>query len=266
MRVLGPGVGSARDEAVLELASRACHGDRHVAAAYDAPILVAFDNEDERYVERRQQRVDVQIDRVPDRVEGERVMREQQIKQRLQRLIVHWLQGSQIANPRPLPPPLTPAPSRRARRSLRSSRWPPRSRSPPPAERASSAPCSGASTRAAPTRSTAASTPRACAGTAATTTILLPCELPAPLPCHRSRLLAIRTTRHTLVAEHDPHHTQVTPHPQPLTCTPSPAPPHPRPLTWGRYVTQLTGGAATNDLLFTFNNPSVAEVGLDAML
>ena len=33
-----------------------------------------------------------------------------------------------------------------------------------------------------------------------------------------------------------------------------------------RYVTQLTGGAATNDLLFTFNNPSVAEVTYDAML
>ena len=92
---------------------------------------------------------------------------------------------------------------------------------------------------------------------------------PQPTPCHS-------TTHHTLLAEHAPHHTQVTPltcspspappHLHPLTCTLSPAPPHLRPLTWGRYVTQLTGGAATNDLLFSFNNPSVAEVGLDAML
>ena len=38
---------------------------------------------------------------------------------------------------------------------------------------------------------------------------------PQPTPCHS-------TTHHTLVAEHAPHHTQVTP----LTCTLSPAPSH----------------------------------------
>jgi hypothetical protein len=67
--------------------------------------------------------------------------------------------------------------------------------------------------------------------------MLTTCYLPTQGQPHRSLLLSLRSTYNTLLTTH-----------------------------LRRYVTQLTGGAATNDLLFTFHNPSVAEVIHDAML